>query len=95
MPERSLPGLCTLTATDIRENGPGTPVVPCGEPVIAVITFACVHEHINVQPACLGCTVEVEQCEDILVCNHCEDGPDPHECKVAIKVRWLCEVGQQ
>jgi hypothetical protein len=84
-------GLCTLTATDIRENWPDTPLVPCEEPVIAVITFACVHEHVNIQPACLGCTVEIEQCEDVLICPRCEDAGCP-DCKVTIKIEWLCEI---
>lgn len=76
---------CTLTATD----GPETPVVPCDEPAIASVIFACPHEHVDPALACAGCAVEIQQCEDLLVCPRCEDGPLPHACRVAVKIRWL------
>jgi hypothetical protein len=80
---------CSLTATDPRDNGPGTPVISCDEPAISVITFACIHEHVDVQPACTGCTaVEMQQLEDVLICPHCEDAGCA-DCKVIIRIHWL------
>lgn len=79
---------CTMSATDPRSNGPDVPVYPCDEPAIAVITFACVHEHIDTASACPGCCAEVQQCTGILICPRCEDGPDSHECRLIYEIRW-------
>lgn len=82
--------LCSLTATDIRDNGPGMPVIPCDEPAVAVITFACEHEHVDVQPACMGCSAEIQQCAGLLGCPRCEDSPvSPHECKATARIEWI------
>ena len=80
---------CSLTATDIRTNEPDTPMVPCHEPAIAIITFACEHEHVDVQPACAGCAADVQQCAGLLGCPHCQDGPEPHECRATAVIRWF------
>jgi hypothetical protein len=79
---------CTLTATDPRSNGPDTPLIPCDEPTVCVITFACLHEHFHPQPACAGCAVEIQMCAGILICPRCEDGPEPHECPCDVRITW-------
>jgi hypothetical protein len=67
----------------------------CGEPAIAVITFACVHEHIDLAKACAGCAADVQRAADLLICSHCADGPEPHDCAVAMKIRWLLGKGER
>jgi hypothetical protein len=80
---------CTLTDTDPRDNYPGMVEVPCGQPSIALITFACRHEHVDRALACAGCVAEVQQCEDVLICPRCDDGPEPHEYPAAISIEWI------
>lgn len=60
-----------------------------GEPAIAVITFACVHEHVDSAAACAGCAAEIQRIEDALICRKCESGPQPHDCAQVIRIRWL------
>jgi hypothetical protein len=80
----------------LADHGWGTPVPDplrvCGEPAIAVITFGCIHEHVESPAACAGCAAELQRAADILVCPACEDGPEPHECPVVIEIRWLCDA---
>jgi hypothetical protein len=66
-----------------------TPVTRCGEPAIAVVTAGCVHEHLETQPACAGCAAEIQRAADRLACFICEGGPEPHECRAILQIRWL------
>ena len=88
MAELTMNATCTMSATDPRDNGPDPPLFPCGERSVAVITFACVHEHVNLVSACAGCCAEVQQCTGILICPRCEDGPGPHECLCLVVIDW-------
>jgi hypothetical protein len=88
MSDLTMNATCTMSDTDPRSNGPDVPVFPCGEPTIAVITFACVHEHVNKASACAGCCAEVQQCTGILTCPRCEDDAG-HECLLAYGIRWV------
>jgi len=73
---------------------PSGPLTACGEPVIAVFTFACIHEHIDQALACAGCSAEIQRVADILICPHCDDGPESHECRTVMQIQWLTgEVG--
>ena len=85
-------GGCTMSATDIFTNGPGTEVVRCGELVIAVVAAACAHEHVDRALACAGCAAELQRCDGILICPRCQDGPEPHDCRVTLQIRWLCDA---
>lgn len=89
MAELTMNATCTMSGTDPRDNGPGTPVFPCGEQSAAVITFACAHEHVNKVSACAGCCAEIQQCTGILICPRCEDDADGHECLLAYEIRWV------
>ena len=80
---------CLMSAADIRDNWPGTPVVFCGEPPAGVITFACIHEHVNEAAICAACEVEIQRAAGLLTCPRCEDGPEPHECLCDVRITWL------
>jgi hypothetical protein len=88
MPELTMNATCTMSATDPRDNWPSTPLVACGEPSVAVISFACVHEHVNRASACAGCCAEIQQCTGILSCPCCEDDAG-HECLLAYVIEWV------
>jgi hypothetical protein len=64
----------------------------CGEAAIAVITFACVHEHIDAPYVCAACAAEIQRGEGLLICRKCESGPEPHSCPQVISIKWLAEV---
>lgn len=89
-------GACTV-ADYIWDEPHGWPVAahddpgltPCGEPAIALLTFACIHEHVDGAFACAACAAEIQRVADLLVCQHCEDGPQSHECKQTLGVKWL------
>jgi hypothetical protein len=84
---------CTLDTQDWTQKVcDRVPLVRCGEPAIAVITFACVHEHVDRALACVACVAEAQRADGLLICPCCEDGPEPHECKVAMEIRWLCDA---
>lgn len=86
---KQLASPCLLSATDPADNGPGVPVVYCGEPSVAVITFACVHEHVAQPPACAACAGMIQGAAGDLVCPRCEDGAEPHECLYAdVRISW-------
>jgi hypothetical protein len=82
---------CTLTDTDPCDNYPGMVEVACGEPSIALLTFICVHEHMDRALSCAGCAAELQRVADVLVCPSCEDGPLPHECRSVMSIEWLEE----
>lgn len=69
----------------------GSALAACGEPAIALLTFACVHEHVDAALACMTCAAEIQRIADVLVCAHCADGPAPHECRTAMAIEWLGE----
>jgi hypothetical protein len=79
---------CLMPAADIRDNWPGTAAVFCGEPPAGVITFACIHEHVNRTAACAGCAAEIQRAAGLLTCPRCEDGPEPHECLCLVVIDW-------
>jgi hypothetical protein len=60
----------------------------CGEPSIAVLTVACVHEHVISPRACAGCAAEVQRVDDCIICLACYEGPEPHECPLTLTIRW-------
>lgn len=80
-------------ADDIASNRPGYLPPACGEPAMALITFACVHEHVDRVLACAACACEIQRASGLLVCEHCEDlcdgsDPGPHECLVRFRIEW-------
>jgi hypothetical protein len=79
---------CMMSATDPRDNWPNTAITACGERSVAVITFACAHEHVNRAAACAGCCAEIQQCTGILSCPRCEDDAG-HECLLAYVIEWV------
>lgn len=90
MPELVMDATCTMSATSPRDNRPGKPVSACGESSVAVITFACIHEHANRVSACAGCCAEIQRCTGILSCPRCEDDDDAgHECLLAYVIEWV------
>lgn len=79
---------CTVADWNWGEKAPaGVPA--CGEPVTAEFTFACIHEHVDRAIACAACAAELQRVADLLICAHCEDGPQPHQCPVTMRIRWL------
>ena len=79
---------CILSATDFETNGPGTVEIACGEPSLAVATFACVHEHIDVVYACAGCSIDLQRASGLIVCPRCEDAEQSHECFPSVHITW-------
>lgn len=87
----------TLSATCTLDDQDWTlsrrrPLVACGLPAVAVFTSICVHEHLDRALACATCAAELQRADGLLICPRCEDGPEPHECKVIMKIRWLCDA---
>jgi len=80
---------CTLSDTDLQVNGPGVPYGACGLPSLGVVTFACIHEHVDVADVCATCAVELQRASGLLVCPHCEDGSQPNECLPHVQIEWL------
>ena len=80
----------TCTAADDwdvwGQRDPG-PLTACGEPTMAVLTQACVHEHVDRVFLCATCAAELQRTADLLICRHCEQAG--HECPVTIKIEWL------
>jgi hypothetical protein len=70
-------------------NGPGVPVTPCGENALGFASFACIHEHVTVVDICGTCACELQRAAGLLVCDHCEDGPAPHECRPRVEITWF------
>jgi hypothetical protein len=66
----------------------GTEDAFCGGPSIAVLTVACVHEHVSSARACAGCAAEVQRVDDRLICLACREGPGPHDCPLTLTIRW-------
>jgi hypothetical protein len=64
----------------------------CGEPAIAVITFACVHEHVDSPSVCTTCAAEIQRLDPDLICRKCEVGPESHQCPQVIRIRWLADA---
>lgn len=84
-------GTCTIvTDYDWAASGPlPDDLATCGQPVIAFVTFACVHEHLDGAVACAGCAAELQQIADSLGCRSCDNGPRAHSCPVTIQIHWL------
>jgi hypothetical protein len=80
---------CTLSEGDWHTNGPGKTPMACGEPTVALASFACVHEHVARAAACMTCAAELQRAAGLLVCPQCEDGPEPHECLEKVRVEWF------
>ena len=80
---------CAISETGPLQNRPDTPVAACGEPAIALISFACVHEHYDTPNACNGCCAKIEFCAEELVCPRCHYGPEPHECLQRVTIAWF------
>jgi hypothetical protein len=83
-----MPDCCLISANDLRDNWPGRAPVWCGEPAIATITFACIHEHASAPRSCAGCAAEIQQAAGLLICPPCEDSADPHECLGDVRITW-------
>jgi hypothetical protein len=84
----------------IEQYGPIRPPRPpkreaCGEPVIAALTFACVHEHVDTALSCAACVCELQRVSDALICHHCEDGASSHQCPQTMQIRWLTGEGAE
>jgi predicted amidophosphoribosyltransferase len=93
MPDLPVSDRCQIDADyDDWLDPKAIPLSACGERTIAVIIFACVHEHIDAAGACAGCTAEIERAADGLICRSCETGTDPHSCPQTISVRWLADT---
>lgn len=62
MPEAPAITTCTMHAFGEEWGVPVAPghLVACDQPAIALITFACIHEHIDNALACSGCAVDVQ-----------------------------------
>lgn len=85
-----IPTTCTMADYEWAARGPipGT-LVACGEQAVAVIRFACVHEHLDAAAACAGCAADVQQESGLLACPRCQDGPQPHDCPARYEIRWV------
>ena len=69
-------------------NGPGVPVVACGEPGIGLAHFGCPHEHFNTVNVCGTCAAELQRVAGLIVCQFCEDSSASHECKPRVWIAW-------
>jgi hypothetical protein len=85
---------CTLADWDWTQKAPPG-LVACGEPVIAEVTFACIHEHVDRALACAACACELQRTAEFLICSRCEDGASPHQCPQTMQIRWLAEEGTE
>lgn len=74
---------------DWAQPSPLPSLALCGEPAIAAVTFACVHEHVDTVSACAGCAAEIQRVIDEMICRQCLDSAAPHECEQLIRIRWL------
>jgi hypothetical protein len=86
-----MPDLCQFSSDYDAWPDPATPEhghAPCFEPAIAVVTLACVHEHIDSPLACAGCAAEIQRVEEFLICRACETCAEPHECAQTLRIRW-------
>ena len=80
---------CGMSAHDMGARWPGPGIIyPCDELPLAVITYACVHEHIDTPSACAACAAEVQQAAGSLICVPCDDGPRSHECLCDVRITW-------
>lgn len=82
---------CGITVNDWAEPVPEEDQIACGGPVAALLTFVCVHEHLDQALACVTCTrrLQRERTAGHLICPRCADGPEPHECPCAMRAEWL------
>lgn len=84
-----VPATCTMADYEWAAGGPvPDTLVACGETVIAVVRFACVHEHLDAAAVCAGCAADVQRESGLLLCPRCQDGPDPHDCRLRYEIRW-------
>lgn len=58
----------------------------CGEPAVAILMQACVHEHIDRALVCMACAAEIQRITDTMICRRCEQAG--HECKVTVTIEW-------
>jgi hypothetical protein len=58
----------------------------CGEPATAMLTQACVHEHIDTASLCATCAAEIQRVAHWMICRRCEQAG--HECDVAVTIEW-------
>ena len=81
------PRTCTMSDDwdVITKREPGT-LTACGEPALAILTQACVHEHVDRALLCMGCAAEVQQITGDMICRRCEEAG--HECHVTVKIEW-------
>jgi hypothetical protein len=82
---------CTLAEGGPAEyrSWPRAAVSACGKPAAAVLTFACVHEHIDTPSGCAACVAGIQRVAGMLICPRCEAGPQSHECHATLSIRWL------
>lgn len=62
-----------------------------GEPAAWALTYGCMHEHVSHAWMCEACA---ERLRDRLltrdtVCLRCENGPEPHDCRVLVDFKPL------
>jgi hypothetical protein len=85
-----VPDTCQFDANYLDWTAPdAVPFDACGEPAIAVITFACIHEHVDSPTACATCAAEIQRVADELICRRCESSVCPHSCGQTVSIRWL------
>lgn len=88
--ENVLAGQAACTLADDWD----APDQACGEPAIALLTLACVHEHVIGALACMTCAAEMQRVADVLVCPECDASATyPHQCLQVMTIRWLGEDG--
>jgi predicted amidophosphoribosyltransferase len=84
-----MPDLCQIYPDYDAWGAPVfAPPTACAEAAIAVVTLACVHEHVYSPAACAGCAAELQRVGEFLVCPACGTGPEPHSCSQSLSIRW-------
>jgi hypothetical protein len=61
----------------------------CGEPTMAEVLVACLHEHVSRQRICSGCAAEFQLVHaGEWVCVSCAESSIPHRCVPVVELRW-------
>jgi hypothetical protein len=62
--------------------------IACGDPSEALVTLACIHEHVDQARICSGCAVDMQQAKGFITCKQCWDGAERHSCYMAVVITW-------
>ena len=76
------------TACGLASFEAGVPVT-CDETPIGTLVMACVHEHVEKLPVCVGCGAEVQRGAGEWGCSACaENDKEPHPCLPLVVIEW-------